>query len=276
MPYTCVVSASIMRTMWNGPSLTSLRYSATTTGAAFIHSFLSPRFYALHQTTWRQRRYIGYARSCPWNCSTDILIVSRKQSPWSRRKRRETPPSRLETLTKLINSTGKQTKCQHLIFCSQWGPGHRSPQSEYERQVVLQPRHGGSQAEAHGWKHRWLWQGPWARPQLHQGSLEVRTPMRQWDIFTRCELQTGQELHGDRAVWGGCPRLWEGAQGRPGQPGVQVSHYGLNIIIKIRYIKPLFKDTQICRCYPVAKKIRDYLGTFPKRGGGVPYSQNWQ
>ena len=23
------------------------------------------------------------------------------------------------------------------------------------------------------------------------------------------------------------------------------------------------------------KKIRDYLGTFPKRGG-VPYSQNWQ
>ena len=36
------------------------------------------------------------------------------------------------------------------------------------------------------------------------------------------------------------------------------------------YIKPLFKDTQICRCYPVAKKIRDYLGTFPKRGGGSP------
>ena len=34
------------------------------------------------------------------------------------------------------------------------------------------------------------------------------------------------------------------------------------------YIKRLFKDTQICRCYPVAKKIRDYLGTFPKRGGG--------
>ena len=46
--------------------------------------------------------------------------------------------------------------------------------------------------------------------------------------------------------------------------------WGGSDILSISTFQPLFKDTQSCRCYPVAKKIRDYLGTFPKRGGGSP------
>ena len=116
MPFTCAASASITRTMSREHSLISHRYSVPTSDT-FIHDFVSSRSYALHQTMWRQRRYIGYVRSRPRNRSTDMLIVSRKPSPWSRRKRRETPPSRPETLTRLTSSTGEQTTQQE---CPRW------------------------------------------------------------------------------------------------------------------------------------------------------------
>ena len=46
--------------------------------------------------------------------------------------------------------------------------------------------------------------------------------------------------------------------------------WGGSDILSISTFNQIFKDTQSCRCYPVDKKIRDYLGTFPKRGGGSP------